>query len=107
MARSDKRFDESLFAASGGSGLIAELQDNAQRIRLLQAHQLGLIADLERDGIATLGRVFPAPGLVIEAIRVAPLQATRLVARAAQVTETLTPTGYTMPAPCPTFGRAA
>ena len=87
MTRSDKPFDESLFAASGGPELIAALQKNAQRIRLLQAQQLDLIASLEQDGIAKLAGYASTRNLLIEAIRVAPAQATKLVARAAQVTE--------------------
>src|SRR5882762_2556288 len=106
MTRSDKPFDESLFQASAGPELIATLQDNARQIRLLQAQQLDLIADLERDGIAQLAGYSSTRKPVIEAIRVAPLLATRLVARAALVTETVTPTGHIMPAPLPNI-RAA
>jgi hypothetical protein len=106
MTRSDKPFNESLFAASGGPELITALQNNARRIRLLQAEQLDLVAALEADGIAKLAGYASTRNLLIEAIRVAPAHATKLVARAAQVTETLTPTGHTAPAPLPNV-RAA
>jgi hypothetical protein len=106
MTRSDKPFDEGLFVASGGPELIAALQENAQRIRLLQAEQLDLVAALEQEGIAKLAGYSSTRNLLIEAIRVAPAQATRLIARATQVTETLTPTGHTTPAPLPNVRTA-
>src|SRR5947209_10886649 len=83
MSRSGQPFDESRFRASAGPRLIATLQDISRQIRLLQAQQLDAIAELERQGIAALAGYPSTRALVIEALRVAPGQATKLVSRSA------------------------
>src|SRR2546421_4836684 len=106
MTRSNKPFDESLWEASDGPRLVADLQDISHQIRLLEAQRLDVVAEMDRQGIAGLAGYPNTRSLVMAATRVAPTLATRLVSRAQAVSETLTPTGHTTPAALPTV-RAA
>src|SRR2546421_13082130 len=106
MTRSTKPFDESLWEASDGPRLVADLQDISHQIRLLEAQRLDTVAELDRHGIAGLAGYPNTRSLVMAATRVAPTLATRMVNRAQAVAETLTPTGHTTPAALPTV-RAA
>src|SRR5204862_1955683 len=85
---------------------IAALRDVSRQIRLLQAAQLDAVAELERQGIAALAGYPSTRALVMEVLRVAPGQATKLVARSAAVAESVTPTGHVTPAALPSV-RAA
>src|SRR6266513_4379275 len=106
MAKPTKPFDESLWEASDGPRLVADLQEKMTQVRLLQAEVLDVVAELDRQGIAGLAGYPNTRSLVMAATRVAPTLATRLVNRAQAVAETLTPTGHTTPAVLPTV-RAA
>src|SRR5256885_14957446 len=106
MTRSKKPCDESLWEASDGPRLVADLQDISHQIRLLEAQRLDIVAELDRHGIAALAGYPNTRSLLLAATRVAPKVATRLVSRAQAVSETLTPTGHTTPAALPTV-RAA
>src|SRR2546421_12943714 len=106
MTRSNKPFDESLWEASDGPRLVADLQDISHQIRLLEAQRLDLVAELDRHGIAGLAGYPNTRSLVMAATRVAPTLASRLVNRAQAVAETLTPTGHVTPAPLPTVRQA-
>src|SRR5262245_26483059 len=106
MARPDKPFDEALWEASDGPRLVQELQDVSHQIRLLEARRLDLIAEMDRHGIATLAGYRNTRELLVDAVRVAPSQATKMVNRAQAIGETLTPTGHTTPAPLPTVRQA-
>jgi Domain of unknown function (DUF222)/HNH endonuclease len=85
---------------------ITHLQATMAQVRTLQADILDQIAEFERLQIAkTVG--YPSTrALLMDAIRVAPHVATRMVAHSQLVAETLTPTGHVAPAPLPTV-RAA
>src|SRR6266513_5831783 len=106
MAKPTKPFDESLWEASDGPRLVVDLQEKMTQVRLLQAEILDVVAELDRQGVAGLAGYPNTRSLVMAATRVAPTLATRLVNRAQAVSETLTPTGHTTPAPLPTV-RAA
>jgi hypothetical protein len=106
MSRSDKPFDEALWEASDGPALIADLQDKMTEFRLLQAEILDVVADLDRHGIAALGGYRNTRELLIDTVRVAPSQASKMVSRAQAISETLTPTGHVTPAPLPTVRTA-
>src|SRR4030081_1366230 len=101
MTRLGKPFDEAAFAASRGPELLTDLHDTYHQIRLLQARMLGIVSDLEREGIPQLAGHRPA-GLISEALHLAPKQASLLVKHAALVAESVTPTGHTTPAALPT-----
>src|SRR2546421_1074827 len=106
MTRSNKPFDESLWEASDGPRLVADLQDISHQIRLLEAQRLDVVAEMDRQGIAGLAGYPNTRSLVLAATRVAPTLATRMVSRAQAIAETLTPTGHTAPAPLPTVRQA-
>src|SRR2546429_713639 len=106
MPRSTKPFDESLWEASDGPRLVADLQDISHQIRLLEAQRLDVVAEMDRRRIANLVGYPNTRSLVMAATRVAPTLATRLVSRAQAVAETLTPTGHVTPAPLPTVRQA-
>src|SRR5436309_12841162 len=106
MTRSTRPFDESLWEASEGARLVADLQEKMTQVRLLQAQILDVVAEMDRHGIAGLAGYPNTRSLVIAATRVAPNLASRMVNRAQAIAETLTPTGHTAPAPLPTVRRA-
>src|SRR6266536_1992421 len=85
---------------------ITHLQATMAQARTLQANILDQVAELERLQIAAKVGYGSTRKLLIGALRVAPQVATRLVAHAELVAETLTPTGHVTPAPLPTV-RAA
>ena len=74
--------------------------------RLLDAEILDLVGELAQHGIAQLAGYSSAQALLVDALRVAPRHATKMVQRAAAITETVTPTGHTQPAPLPTTREA-
>src|SRR5256885_8913755 len=106
MTRSSKPFDESLWEASDGPRLFADLQDIPHQIRLVEGTRLDVVGEMDRQGIAGLAGYPNTRSLVMAATRVAPNLATRLVNRAQAVTEILTPTGHTTPAALPTVRSA-
>jgi hypothetical protein len=93
MSRSDQPFDEALWEASDGPALISDLQDKMTQARLLQAEILDVVADIDQYGIAALGGYRNTRELLIDTVRVAPTQASKMVRRAQAISETLTPPG--------------
>jgi len=87
MTRSTKPFDESLWEASDGPRLVADLQEISHQIRLLEAQRLDIVAELDRQGIPALSGYPNTRSLVMAATRVAPKAATHLVNRARAVTD--------------------
>ena len=106
MTKLANPFDEALWAASDGPRLLEELDDVSRQLRLLEAKRLDLVAELDQKGIAVLAGYRTTPRLLVDALRVAPATATRMVARALAVAETRTLTGHIRPAVLPTV-RAA
>jgi hypothetical protein len=74
------------------------------QIRVLHTKALDLVAEMDREQVAPDAGYASLAGFLVEAIRVAPRQAQRMVAHAELITETVTPTGHTTPAPLPMFG---
>ncbi|HET6346791.1 MAG TPA: DUF222 domain-containing protein, partial [Myxococcota bacterium] len=99
-------FDEALWAAPDGPRLLEEVQATMSQIRLLQAELLDLVAEVDQQGIATLAGYRTTPRLLVDALRVAPAVATRMVARAQAIAETPTLTGHIRPAVLPTVRQA-
>jgi hypothetical protein len=85
---------------------ITHLQATMAQVRKLQADILDQVAEIERLQIAAKVGYGSTRKLLIGALRVAPQVATRMVAQAELVAETLTPTGHVTPAPLPSV-RAA
>src|SRR4051812_48533758 len=106
MTKPAKPFDEALWEASDGPRLLDELQAKMTQIRLLQAELLDLVAEVDQQGIATLAGYGTTPRLLVDALRVAPAVATRMVQRAHAVAEIPTLTGQLRPAPLPTVREA-
>src|SRR4051794_2751284 len=106
MTKPANSFDEALWAASDGPRLVDELQAKMTQIRLLQAELLDLVAELDHKGIATLAGYGKTPRLLVDALRVAPAVANRMVQRAQAVAEIPTLTGHVRPAPLPTVREA-
>ena len=104
--RSTKPFDESHYQASAGPELMAKLQETRRQIRLLEAQELGLIAEMDQQNIAPVAGYPSLRVLLVDVLRVAPARATKMVNRATAVAETMTPTGHTTPAALPTVREA-
>src|SRR6266540_2825249 len=85
---------------------LAELTEKVHQIRVLYADLLGIVSEMDREHDASTAGYSSLAGMIVDATRLAPRIATRMVKNAAQITETLTPTGHTTPAPLPT-ARAA
>ncbi|HET6344194.1 MAG TPA: DUF222 domain-containing protein, partial [Myxococcota bacterium] len=85
---------------------LEEFDEVSRQIRLLEAKRLDLVAELDQKGIAVLAGYRKTPRLLVDAIRVAPAVANRMVARAQAVAESPTLTGHLRPAPLPTVRQA-
>lgn len=82
-------------------GSTAALAKTMQQIRMLYADALELVADLEHQRIAQQAGYPSLSAFLVEVLRITPKKASRMVAQAEQVAETLTPTGHLTPAPLP------
>jgi hypothetical protein len=69
------------------------------QIRTLHAQALGIVAEMDRHNVVSDVGYSSLAGYLVDLLRVTPRKATRMVAQAARVTETLTPTGHLTPAP--------
>src|SRR5262245_60545016 len=87
------------------SRLVA-LAETVHQIRLLHAKALGIISDMHRANDATTLGYSTLPALLMDTVRFSQRTAARVVKQAEQITETLTPTGHTTPAPLPTAREA-
>ncbi|MGH8573311.1 MAG: DUF222 domain-containing protein, partial [Gammaproteobacteria bacterium] len=101
MTRSTSPRDGSRFWASRGPELVDALREIMTQVRVLQARALDLVAEMDREQVAQDAGYASLAGFLTETIRVAPPQATRMVAYAELITETMTPTGHVTPAPLP------
>src|SRR5918996_3806838 len=98
MSRAGKPFDEHQYEASRAPELITKLGETMSQIRVLNAELLDVIAEMESEQIVKVTGYGRLPNLVAEVLRVTPREAKRLVDQAAQIAETLTPTGHVTPA---------
>src|SRR4051812_36714652 len=89
------------FADTPGAELLAALTELTVQQRRIDAQRLDLIGEMSRLGIAHAAGYPSLPALLMEILRVTRGTAMRLVARAEQVTEVVTPTGHLTPAPLP------
>ncbi|MFL6144408.1 MAG: DUF222 domain-containing protein [Labedaea sp.] len=94
------------FADTPGPELLAALTELTIQQRRIDAQRLDLIGEMDRLGVAHAAGYPNLPALLMDTLRVSRGTATRLVARAQQVGDVLTPTGHLTPAPLPTL-RAA
>src|SRR5919197_3069684 len=85
---------------------IERIRDLARQRRLLDAAILDEIAEMDREDTAKDAGYTRLPALLAEVLHITPSTASRLVKQAEQITEVLTPTGHTMPAPLPTMREA-
>jgi hypothetical protein len=74
--------------------------------RLANANVLSEIAEMEREDTAKDAGYSRLSVLLAEVMHVTRSEANHLIAQSQQVTETVTPTGHTMPAPLPTMREA-
>jgi hypothetical protein len=70
--------------------------------RKLYADILDVVAEMDRAGVANRVGYPSLPAFLSHLLHLNTTDAGRMVAQAAQVTQTVTPTGYVRPAPCPT-----
>src|SRR6266511_1988171 len=103
MSRSGKPFDENAYEASRAPELIETLKTTMTQARLLHAELLDIITEIEHENIISVTGYTKLPYLVAEVLRLPAAQARSLVEQAAQVAESLTPTGHVIPAPLPTL----
>ncbi|HEV2783879.1 MAG TPA: DUF222 domain-containing protein [Actinophytocola sp.] len=80
--------------------------DKLTQRRLLDAEILDLVAEMQRDQVASQAGYPSLPAYLTEATRLSRRETSRMVAQAAQVTETVTPTGHVTPAPLPSMRQA-
>lgn len=86
--------------------LLAELEELTRAERVLYARRLEIIAELDRLDAAKQTGYTRLPALLAEVMHIRRGRASRMVAQAAQITETLTPTGHVTPAPLPVLREA-
>src|SRR2546429_7723993 len=106
MSWTGKPFDEAAYQASRAPALIDNLKDITTQIRLLQAQQLDLVAEMDQERVIGVMGYTKLAAVLSEILRVTPQQATKLVNRAQAVAESLTPTGHTTPALPPNMREA-
>jgi hypothetical protein len=86
--------------------LMQQAHDAQQRIRKEYADLLDVVAEMGRNDTAKHAGYSRLPALLVELLHVVPARARKMVDQAEQITETLTPTGHTTPAPLPTVREA-
>src|SRR5256714_14577730 len=106
MSWTGKPFDEATYQASRAPQLIDNLKAITTQIRLLQAQQLDIVAEMDQENVIGVMGYTKLAAVLSEILRVTPQHATKLVNRAQAVAESLTPTGHTTPAPLPQVREA-
>src|SRR2546423_4310124 len=106
MSWTGKPFDEAAYQASRAPSLIADLKDITTQIRLLQAQQLDIVAEMDQEHVIGVMGYTKLAAVLSEILRVTPQHATKLVNRSQAVAESLTPTGHTTPALLPNMRQA-
>ena len=91
------------FGDTRGPELLAALTELTIQQRRIEAQKLDLIGEMARLGVAHAAGYPSLPALLMDTLRVTRGAASRMVARAQQVTEVLTPTGHVTPAALPTL----
>jgi hypothetical protein len=77
-----------------------------QQIRTGYADLLDVVARMTQHNTAHHAGYSRLPALLVELLHIVPARARKMVDQAEQITETLTPTGHTTPAPLPTVRDA-
>ena len=92
------------FSTPRGAELAAALADRLHQSRLLYAEILDIVAEMAALGVAAEIGYPSLPAYLVDATNVSRPKANRMVAHAAAVVETGTPTGHVRPAcpPCAT-----
>lgn len=106
MKSSESPKDGSRFWASRGPELTAALTKTMAQIRLLYADTLDVIAELDRERVASDAGYSSLAAFLAETVRITPSKAARMIAQANQVAESVTPTGHVTPAPQPHLREA-
>src|SRR5688572_27891144 len=91
----------SSFGSRSGSELTAALVDKVTHIRELNAEVLDLLATMDAEHVASDAGYPSLAAYVCEATHMSRGAARQLVARAAHLAETITPTGHVTPAALP------
>src|SRR5512139_2480623 len=89
----------SRFGDARDLALLRRAQEIMTRIRREQAELLAVVAELDRANVAARSGYVRLSKFLSDQLRVTPREASKMVSNAAQVTETLTPTGHVTPAP--------
>src|SRR6266516_2802691 len=106
MSWTGKPFEEAAYEASRAPQLIDDLKAITTQIRLLQARQLDLVAEMDQERVIGVMGYTKLAAVLSEILRVTPQHATKLINRSQAVAESLTPTGHTTPAPLPNVREA-
>src|SRR2546421_6485858 len=101
MSWTGKPFEEAAYEASRAPQLIDNLKAITTQIRLLQAQQLDIVAEMDQEHVIGVMGYTKLAAVLSEILRVTPQQATKLINRSQAVAESLTPTGHTTPASLP------
>jgi Domain of unknown function (DUF222)/HNH endonuclease len=93
-------------ASSQSIARIERVRDLARQRRLIDAAILEEIAEMDREDTAKDAGYTRLPVLLAEVLHLTRGAASRMVRRAEQITETVTPTGHVTPAPLPAMRTA-
>src|SRR5256885_1129761 len=85
---------------------VVELTEKVNQLRMVYAELLDIVSEMDRDNDAAGAGYASLAGLMVDATRLSLRTASRMVKQAAQISETLTPTGHLTPAPLPTAREA-
>src|SRR5262245_32383346 len=85
---------------------VVELTAKVNQLRMVYAELLDIVSEMHHHNDATTAGYSSLPALMVDATRLSPRTASRMVKQAEQITETLTPTGHLTPAPLPTAREA-
>jgi hypothetical protein len=91
------------FGTSPGAKLTADLNMMMTQIRTLQARALDIVGEMDRRNVANEAGYSGLSAFLMDTIRVSRKAANRMIKQAEQITQTVTPTGYTTPAPLPSM----
>src|SRR6266496_1428710 len=94
------------FGTSAGAELNTALNQTMTQIRVLQAQALDIVGEMDRRNVANEAGYSGLAAFLMDTIRVSRKAANRMIKQAEQITQTVTPTGHTTPAPLPAMREA-
>src|SRR2546430_17573101 len=106
MSWTGKPFDEAAYEASRAPQLIDDLKGITTQIRLLQAQQLDLIAEMDQEHVIGVMGYTKLAAVLSEILRVTPQHPTKLINPSQPAPASLPPTRPTPPPPLPTVSNA-